>query len=222
VRLIGGEPLLHPRLLDVIEAVRASGVAALVHVTTNGTRLARMSDDFWAAVDGVRVSVYPGFEPATEERRHCEDMAARHRVALEFRACDEFRAAYSEPGTDDTRLIEGIYRTCAVAHDWRCHTVADGRFFKCPMAYFIPRVLGPSSVDPYEDGIPITGRPVFAAQLRAYLACTTPLASCGRCLGTAGRRFPHTQVRDGWRALQSRPTEVLGDARLLAAATETV
>src|SRR5262245_27405170 len=60
VRLLGGEPLLHPDLLGMIAAARASGVSRRVVIVTNGLLLSKMPDVFWRAVDKVRISSYPG------------------------------------------------------------------------------------------------------------------------------------------------------------------
>src|SRR4051812_29275394 len=67
VRILGGEPLLHPDLLGVVRAVRASGITDRVRVVTNGVLLPRQSVDLWDAVDEIHVSVYPGHEPAAED-----------------------------------------------------------------------------------------------------------------------------------------------------------
>jgi sulfatase maturation enzyme AslB (radical SAM superfamily) len=58
-KLVGGEPLLHPRLLECIEAGRASGIAQIVSVTTNGFLLPRQPVDFWRLIDALTISVAP-------------------------------------------------------------------------------------------------------------------------------------------------------------------
>lgn len=47
IKLVGGEPLLHPDLLQVIDAIRSSGLSNYIQVVTNGQLLANMSDEFW-------------------------------------------------------------------------------------------------------------------------------------------------------------------------------
>src|SRR5262249_58572664 len=39
LRLLGGEPLLHPNLLDIMMAVRESHIAEKIEITTNGVLL---------------------------------------------------------------------------------------------------------------------------------------------------------------------------------------
>ena len=50
VRLLGGEPLLHPDLGAVVDAVRRSGIGERICVVTNGLLLPRMPRALWEAV----------------------------------------------------------------------------------------------------------------------------------------------------------------------------
>src|SRR5579859_7018604 len=59
VRVLGGEPLLHPQLNVLIEAIRGTGISDRVRLLTNGLTLHRVSPEFWRVVDEVHVSVYP-------------------------------------------------------------------------------------------------------------------------------------------------------------------
>src|SRR4029077_4624851 len=134
VKLLGGEPLLHPGLLDVIDAVRSSGISSRIHVCPNGLLLSRMPTQFWEKVDLVEISVYPGvhldYEQLKQACQHARDWNA------EFAMLNHnfFREAYTEEGTEDQALVQRIYRTCKVAHIWGCNTVYDGYFFKCPQS----------------------------------------------------------------------------------------
>jgi hypothetical protein len=212
-RIVGGEPLLHPGLLDVIAVVRESGIADSIRVATNGVLLPRMDHRFWDAVDGVHVSLYPGQELSVGERTACAERAAAARVSLQISRVYLFRESYSELGTTNERLVRKIYASCDLAHVWHCHTVANGHFFKCPPAYFLPQLL---PVEGPTDGLRIERGAAFREELLRYLESPTPLASCRYCLGSAGKRFAHAQTpRRDFRARQSRTTEELVDrARL--------
>lgn len=50
VALMGGEPLLHPRLPDIVRATRAHLPGEAVVLCTNGLLLRRMGDGFWRAL----------------------------------------------------------------------------------------------------------------------------------------------------------------------------
>lgn len=71
VRLLGGEPLLHPRLTDMFRLARKYFPKSEVALITNGILLDKQDDAFWkACADNdvvIRPTIYPGvvdFEPA--------------------------------------------------------------------------------------------------------------------------------------------------------------
>lgn len=216
LRLLGGEPLLHPNLLDIMTTARQSHVADKIEVTTNGLLLPRQERRFWEEVDSVRISLYPGRSLRQDQLDTCVDRARRNNVSIRYRRYQAFQESYSEQGTDDPALVQKIYATCNSAHRWRCHTVANGWFFKCAQSYMIPRgmSLGPEAT--YRDGIPIDESPDFRDRLLSYLTSPEPLSSCRNCLGSAGRYVEHQQVRrDDFRSAQCRPTEDLVHPRLI-------
>lgn len=63
ITLLGGEPLLHPAVLDFVESARRAFPRAQVHLTTNGILLGAMPESFWdkLATERVRVNIsgYP-------------------------------------------------------------------------------------------------------------------------------------------------------------------
>jgi organic radical activating enzyme len=212
VRLLGGEPLLHPGLLEIVAAVRASSIAERICVVTNGVLLGRMPVEFWQQVDKVSISVYPGREPPPDQLQQFRQQADSYGTVLELNPFDRFRVPYAEDGTSDLPLVRRIYQTCKVAHVWRCHTVQSGYFYKCPQSVLLPQVLGRErGFDPITlDGIEIVDSPSFGSQLLAYLQSEEPLQSCRNCLGTVGNVFPHEQLaRRSWREPQAGPTEAL-------------
>jgi organic radical activating enzyme len=216
LRLLGGEPLLHPDLLDVIRLARTSGVADKVAIVSNGVLLPRMPAAFWQLIDAIEICLYPGHELSEVQLEQLQDTAARTQVDLRVIRVRTFRESYSELGTEDGSLINRIYRTCNEAHIWRCHTVADGYFYKCPQTYFLGQ-LGGNDHSRYRDGVKIEDSPDLRATLLAYLGDTNPLASCRNCLGTAGRVFAHTQLkRAQFREQQRLPTEALIDRHHLS------
>jgi organic radical activating enzyme len=194
VKVIGGEPLLHPRLLDIVAALRRSDIAKEVQLATNGTLLAKAPDEVWRAFTSITVSSYDGFELTGDARRASEERASRLGVRFEVFDRPQFRQSHAERGTADPALRAKIYETCGIAHVYHSHTVAEGLFYKCPQAFFLPRNLGPEPGHTAEaDGLPLASGPAFRDELLAYLNSPAPLNTCGRCLGTAGRRFTHHQ-----------------------------
>jgi hypothetical protein len=211
VALLGGEPLLHRDLVNVIDAVRSAAPSARVSIVTNGTLLPRMTDAFWRAIGGVQVCLYPGKELSTDELRAARRKAREHGVPMVVTRIDTFRESYSELGTADDALVHEIYGACTLKQG---HSIADGTFYKCPPAYFLPKVIeGLEHGD--RAGVPLDD-PDLGSRLRDYLADPEPLGACRNCLGTAGRRFAQTQTtRAAFRGHQQLATEELLDRRLL-------
>jgi organic radical activating enzyme len=219
LKLLGGEPLLHPDLLDIMMAARGSHVADKIEIWTNGLLLPRMERRFWEAADSVRISLYPGRSLTQDQLDTCIDRARSNGVPLRYKRYQAFQESYSEQGTDDPALVKRIYTTCNSAHRWRCHTVANGWFFKCAQSYLIPKGMSPGPEAAYRNGIQIDASPGFRDRLLSYLTSPEPLPSCRNCLGSAGRYVEHQQVRrDEFRAAQCRPTEDLIHPRLVGAA----
>jgi hypothetical protein len=197
-------------------AARESHVADKIEITTNGLLLPRVERRFWEVVDAVQISLYPGRSLRQDQLDTCIDLARRNNVSIRYRRYQSFQESYSEQGTDDPALVKKIYVTCNSAHRWRCHTVANGWFFKCAQGYMIPKgtSLGPEAT--YRNGIQIDGSPGFRDRLLSYLTSPEPLPSCRNCLGSAGRYIEHQQVRRGdFRLAQCRPTEDLIHPRLV-------
>jgi organic radical activating enzyme len=216
LKILGGEPLLHPNLVDVMMAARESQVADKLEIWTNGLLLPRMERGAWEVVDSVRISLYPGRSLGQEKLDACVDLARQNNVSIRYKYYEAFQESYSEPGTSDPELVERIYATCNNAHRWRCHTVANGWFFKCAQSYMIPKGMSLGSQATYRNGIQIDDSPEFRDRLLSYLRSPEPLPSCRNCLGSAGRYIEHQQVRrPEFRPAQSRPTEDLIHPRLV-------
>ena len=214
LRLVGGEPLLHPDIEAVLRAIRESRIADKITVVTNGVLLPQVPDSLWRAIDRIDVSQYPGKRLSSDATEHCKELARIHRARIYFDHVDSFRVAYSEAGAASASLVRRIYESCGIVHELRCHTVARGYFYKCPQSYFLSRTL--VEVDSSPDRVRISDAPAFGPDLQHLLKRDTPLAACQHCLGTAGRRFKHSQIRRvDFRSAQNGASEVLVDERYL-------
>lgn len=212
IRLLGGEPLLHPSLADVARAARESHIADSVVLVTNGVLLDRAPAELWRFVDRIEMSVYPGTEidsAAIATFRRTVGLLGVEFVARRF---GSFRESYSALGTDDLALVGKVYATCQIAHRWGCHNVRDGYFYKCPQAHAIPARAGLHGLRSDKDGISLDDPTDLLRRLMSYLTDPMPLGACRYCLGSVGKRFSHENLaRPEWRAQQARGSEHLLD-----------
>jgi hypothetical protein len=214
-KILGGEPLLHPRLPELVDVIRETGITERIIVATNGVLLPRMPAEFWAGIDEVMVSMYPGHALDDETILRLRETAATHGVKLEIGLANTFRYAYSLTRNGSPLLVDRIFRTCKIAHVWRCHTVENGRLYRCPPSIFIPEAIGDSAALAGGDGLPITDDPAFGDALWSFLTRIEPPEACANCLGTVGALHPHNQARrQGWG--ETSPPEHLIDMDHLA------
>jgi organic radical activating enzyme len=185
IRVLGGEPLLHPDLPALLRAVRRSGMSGMIRVSTNGTRL-HATDFAWLdLVDEVHVSRYPGtrVDPGglAELTRLCT-LSDKTLILKDFHS---FRHAFPQrPLTpDETR---DVYDTCQQANSWSCHTVENGYLHLCPTT------ANPAFKEP--EACPIEPLDTLADRLTEFLNSPEPLRACANCLGTVGALFRHQQA----------------------------
>lgn len=195
VCLLGGEPTAHPRLVEIMREVAAIGLGERIQVLTNGMRLHWMKPQFWAELDWLKISIYPG-KTQLENVEMARRMAAEHGFQLDFYdvAADPFRAVLTDrphaPG-DAQKVYEGCwYKTFT-------RKIEQGHFYRCCTSPSISQtVLG---LDPDVDGVSLDGLTPDA--LREFLNRPTHMQSCTRCYGNLGPRLPvweEERDRDEW------------------------
>ena len=59
LKLVGGEPLLHSRLIECLEVAHSVDIAPIVSLTTNGFLLPRQPKEFWVMLNALTISLYP-------------------------------------------------------------------------------------------------------------------------------------------------------------------
>ena len=198
VRVVGGEPLLHPQFAELLQAVAASSVGQKVRVITNGTRLHHAGLTWVEYADEVYVSVYPRAAVSADAVSRLRARAAETGTRVAVNRFTHFRPVLPrKPLTDDQTAV--VFETCQVAHAWSCHTVQDGYVYLCPMTV-------PAPGDPHKlaSRCAIEPRDTLPGRLRNFLRSAAPLPECRSCLGTVGQLTPHRQAnRKTWLPLST-------------------
>lgn len=171
--LQGGEPLLHPGIIDMIDIACDSGIAEKCGILTNGRLFPRMPEEFWKRCGErqieLRCSVYPNLPE--DVLRLAENLATRFGVNYRPGRIGAFSLMFGDYPNGES------FRQCP----WKtCHTVHEGFFYICPISTFWPKQFMhlPEIVDGYcletmtEEG------------LREFIERKTPLQSCRRCTGS--------------------------------------
>lgn len=178
--LSGGEALLHKKIIDFLKIIKESNITDCVKVHTNGQLLDRQPDQFWENVDLLVLSLYPNTKLDNNYiRSYAEAKCAQYNITLHCHTPDNFIKIHTT--ADKERDTQKIYDECDYAHVHECHTIHDGKFYKC----FVPII---NKIE--EDGVPIEETEVVN-----YLNSKSPLKSCYSCFGTSGPKIPHRQVK---------------------------
>lgn len=187
-KLVGGEPLLHPQLVDLIHAVRATGIAPVISVTTNGLKLGEMPAAFWQGIDAVTISRYPRPRLAPDLIAHIEAQAAAHAVRLNWKMQNEFTSMTRQSAGTDYAQAQRIYHDCWIRE--RCHMVRDGMFYTCTRpAHF--NTLYQGMQDFQADGLRLRDDARMLDDMLAYLYREKPLKACLECHGGSAPQAPH-------------------------------
>jgi hypothetical protein len=177
IRLMGGEPLLHPDPAGFVNATRVAFPRAQVRFVTNGILLPQASPDFWEACrdtdTGIDLTVYPPLQHQVAARR---SLCAANGVTLYANdVVSVFHAHMNLQGdSDEQRAFDCCRRMYFVPF------LQAGRLYVCPLPalawhfnkQFDYRIPADAGIDIYSSAV--TGRAILR-QLNK------PIATCKWC-----------------------------------------
>jgi len=171
--MLGGEPLVYPRLGDLLDALRFVGLAKELVVVSNGVLSGSMPDSLLRKMDTYHISRYPkvlhqGAVDAVKAR--CASLGVR----FEEHPVHTFFVTHSAEPTDPV----ATYGVCQM---WHCREYREGYLTRCGTAVGINRVHG----DQWRDSLRVDRSPEFADQVQRFFETKEPLAACGNCYGSA-------------------------------------
>jgi radical SAM family protein len=177
IRLMGGEPLLHPHPESFITVTRELFPLADIRFVTNGTLLSKARESFWKSCRDTRtiidMTVYPPFRSRVAALLSlCKSMG----VSMTTSAAEHFHAKMNLQGNSDERTTFLHCRSrffCPFlenGHLYTCAGPAVIRHFNDRFDYRIPADQG---IDLYDHFL--SGRKVLELLNR-------PIANCRYCL----------------------------------------
>ena len=151
VKIMGGEPLLHPDVAGVIHALRDSGIGDRVRLFTNGLLLHRMPEAFWEALDELTISDYRSAPVPRATLEMTRARSLRHDFVLNIKPVGEFSQVLSPAFQGDDARVADTYRRCWLRH--RCLVVRRGRFYMCTRAAYADDFLATVEHQPLPPGV---------------------------------------------------------------------
>lgn len=193
VRLLGGEPLLHSNLIDVLKNNKNSNISDKICLVTNGILLDKLSDEMLNYIDKVEISLYPLNKQLLERIRLNALRLVNKGVKVILLEYSDFRESIVQNDSYNENMKQLIYETCQIAHNWRCITVDNNRIYRCPQS-----MIYCEKNSDYKDSIKIDTISSLGDILN-YLENNNFLNSCSTCLGSVGRKFEHIQLKkENW------------------------
>ena len=183
IRVMGGEPLLHPDCTSFLRVVRDAFPRARLELVTNGLLLGDQPESFWADCRATRTIISLSVYPPIRERLN--DITARCRsegVPLEEKDSSVFMTRYVPEGNIDMRKA---FRHCR-GKSFFCPILREGRIYNCAMGCYA-HYWNRSAPTPFpvEKGLSLAES--TGVEILLYLM--RPMPTCAHCASTT-RDYP--------------------------------
>ena len=189
IRVVGGEPLTHNNIIDILKIIKESCISNKTSLITNGLLLSSTNDEIWDYVDELEVSLYPISNKAKDIVVESVNKIANRISKVRLLEYDSFRMPFSNSECCDYELVKRVYESCQIAHYWRCITLDNGHIFRCPQS-----MINALLTNNYNDALNIIDINSIEMLLN-YLENNKPLNYCRKCLGSVGTLIEHKQSK---------------------------
>jgi GTP 3',8-cyclase len=134
LKIIGGEPLLHPEILEIMKQIYPLKITDWLVLSTNGSLLLSTPEEIFNYFDEIYLSAYKGTGLLVFEiKRLCEMKRKKlnvhdkriHFDVIRFEPCSEEEA-------------QERYSNCFIQHQGCCFSLHEGYLFKCGISQAMP------------------------------------------------------------------------------------
>jgi len=128
ITLLGGEPLLHPKLGDLMSIARSYFPAAMLRIVTNGILLLRQEEEFWDFCKRNNAYIGVTHYPISLDIKAIKDVMDKHGVALRWNHDVQpwNKMTFDLTGSGDPRKN---YKKCFIS--LQCPELYDGKIATC-------------------------------------------------------------------------------------------
>lgn len=130
--IMGGEPLLHPDLLDILSISRDCFPNTLIQLVTNGLLLLRQSQEFWDCCRQSQIEIVTTKYPINQDYNAMEEMAKAQGVSFRFYGStgEIQKTSYKNPlDVSGTADFQKNYQLCYLKDN--CNLLMEGYFYPC-------------------------------------------------------------------------------------------
>lgn len=134
VMLLGGEPLLHPEINEIIRISRQYLPNATLDIITNGLMLPKMKNTFWESMKDLKVNLKITKYPINFDYGYCEELAKEYGIDFSYGIDPEpIKTTYHLP-INDKAVFDPYQMYMKCFHANQCVVLRQGRLYTCPLA----------------------------------------------------------------------------------------
>lgn len=134
IRLLGGEPLLHPDITNVLKAVRQGLSHSHIELVTNGLLLNKMSKDFFETCNKNNIKIIVSQYPILKNKDELEKIFLSFKVNYEFFPIIFTFSANLNPAGNSNK--EESFKNCRYK---RYKTLKEDDIYICPICAYIDK-----------------------------------------------------------------------------------
>lgn len=132
IYLVGGEPLLHPNLIEIMRITREAFSYGRIAIITNGILLPSLGESFWTACKEYRIEILPTKYPISLDYSGIEEQIKQKDVM-----CHPFADAMpymlrTPLSLKGDQPVEETFYSCN--HSNNCVTLRHGKLYTCEIA----------------------------------------------------------------------------------------
>jgi organic radical activating enzyme len=129
VKLIGGEPLLHPNLLDFFDITRRYFINAKIYLNTNGILLCKQDNDFWENCKKNNINIIISKYPIKLNMDEIFEKCKSYHVVLETTESKTDEMFHLKFDVEGKQNAEEQFYNCWMKN--LCTTLSHGRLYTC-------------------------------------------------------------------------------------------
>ena len=133
LRLMGGEPILHPRIIDLLEIARSHFPRSNIVVVTNGVLLSNQMEEFWNTCRSNSIKLNITRYPIKLDIEKIEGICQRY--TIEVKVSKPRRRFVKYLNQSGNSKPDQSFRKCQIM--FKCPTLQDGKIYPCCVPPYI-------------------------------------------------------------------------------------
>lgn len=134
LKIIGGEPMLHPDLLEIMGLARQNFPYSRIRLVTNGLTLLDQQEDFWESCRQNKILISPTKYPIDVDYDKIQAMADAKGVAFRYYSNAQVIKTLRKDVIDLEGLQKPVESFLACSKARNCAMLNGGKLYLCPVA----------------------------------------------------------------------------------------